>query len=107
MQQGHADPGNDCGRSPIPRSRPNYAGLLLVKWVILIPHYLVLCILGIAVVIVRFSSPVFAVLFTGEWPDGMRDFVIGVYRWRERVHTYLFMLSDEYQPLARLAPEAP
>ena len=99
VQQGQADPGDDAAVAEY-TLEPNLSrGLLLVKWLILIPHYLVLGILGIAVVIVHFVAA-FTVLFTGEWPEGMRDFVIGVYRWRERVHTYLFMLSDEYPPFS-------
>ena len=40
----------------------------------------------------------FAVLFTGHWPAGLRDFALGVGRWWLRVETYLVLLTDEYPP---------
>ena len=51
--------------------------LPLVKWLLAIPHYIVLWLLGIAVFVVLVIG-FFAVLFTGKWPEGMRDFVVGV-----------------------------
>jgi hypothetical protein len=69
----------------------------LVKWLLAIPHYLVLIVLGIAaffVVIVSF----FAVLFTGRYPRGMFDFVVGVHRWAWRVGAYIFLMVDPYPP---------
>jgi hypothetical protein len=71
--------------------------LPLVKWLLLIPHFIVLTFLGLAafvVVIIGF----FAVLFTGKWPEGMRDFVVGCMRWWTRVYAYLFFLTDAYPP---------
>jgi hypothetical protein len=41
---------------------------------------------------------VFAVLFTGRWPEGMRDFVLNVWRWVLRVEVYFLLLADEYPP---------
>jgi hypothetical protein len=40
------------------------------------------------------------VLFTGRWPDGLRDFVIKVMRWGVRVQAYFLLLTDEYPPFA-------
>jgi hypothetical protein len=65
--------------------------------ILVIPQLVVLAALAIAaaaVLIVAF----FAVLFTGQWPTGMRDFVINVERWYLRVQTYLLLLTDEYPP---------
>jgi hypothetical protein len=45
---------------------------------------------------------VFAVLVTGQWPAGLRDFTPGVMRWGLRVETYLLLLTDEHPPF-RLA----
>ena len=42
----------------------------------------------------------FAVLFTGSWPVGLRDFVLGVMRWGVRVQAYCWLLTDEYPPFA-------
>jgi hypothetical protein len=46
----------------------------------------------------------FAVLFTGRWPEGMRDFVLNVYRWYLRVSNYFLLLTDEYPPFAFVTP---
>jgi uncharacterized protein DUF4389 len=69
----------------------------LVKWLLAIPHYIVLIFLGIAVVFVVFIS-FFAVLFTGKWPESFRSFVIGTQRWSLRVGAYVLFLRDEYPP---------
>jgi len=71
----------------------------LVKWFLAIPHYFVLIFLYVAsvfVVIVAF----FAVLFTGNYPAGMRDFLVGVTRWAMRVRAYVGFLRDEYPPFS-------
>ncbi|MGH3757695.1 DUF4389 domain-containing protein [Actinophytocola sp.] len=69
----------------------------LVKWLLAVPHYFVLltlAIAAIAVVIVGF----FAVLITGEYPQGLRDFLVGVYRYNLRVQAYVGLLTDQYPP---------
>ena len=72
--------------------------LPLVKWLLAIPHYVVLVFLGIAsffVVIVAW----FAVLFTGRYPRGLFEFLEGVQRWALRVEAYAFLLiTDRYPP---------
>jgi len=71
----------------------------LFKWLLAIPHYIVLLFLRIAVFFVVLVS-FFAVLFTGKWPKGMRSFVVGVSRWSLRVVTYAAFLTDEYPPFS-------
>ncbi len=75
-------------------------GLPLIKWFLAIPHYVVLCFLGIAVffcVIVAW----FAILFTGRYPRSLFDFVVGVLRWWLRVAAYAFLLTtDRYPPFS-------
>jgi hypothetical protein len=73
-------------------------GLPLVKWLLAIPHYIVLFFLHIgAFFAVVFAW--FAILFTGRYPRGPFDFVEGVYRWDNRVYAYAFLLvTDEYPP---------
>ena len=77
--------------------------LPLVKWLLAIPHYIVLFFLDIAalaVVIVAW----FAILFTGRYPRDFFDFVAGVVRWHNRVVGYaLTLVTDAYPPF-RLAP---
>ncbi|NQY56202.1 MAG: DUF4389 domain-containing protein [Ilumatobacteraceae bacterium] len=72
----------------------------LVKWFILIPHYIVLFFLAIgAYFVVIFSW--FAILFTGRIPRGAFDYILGVGRWGLRVHAYGFLLiTDEYPPFS-------
>ncbi len=74
--------------------------LPLVKWFLAIPHYVVLFFLGIATV---FSIILawFAILFTGKYPRGLFDFVVGVQRWSLRVSAYAFlMITDQYPPFS-------
>ena len=74
--------------------------LPLVKWFLAIPHYIVLFFLGIAA-IVSIIIAWFAILFTGRYPKGLFDFVVGVFRWGLRVATYAFLLTtDRYPPFA-------
>jgi Domain of unknown function (DUF4389) len=77
--------------------------LPLVKWLLAIPHYIVLVFLGIAAIVcVIFAW--FAILFTGRYPRGLFEFVEGVIRWSNRVTGYAFVLvTDEYPPF-RLTP---
>jgi len=74
----------------------------LYKWFLAIPHYVVLAVLAIAGVF-AFIGGFFAVLFTGEYPEGIRDFLVGIYRYTLRVEAYVGLLTDEYPPF-RLAP---
>ena len=77
--------------------------LPLVKWLLAIPHYIVLFFLDIAAVVVVIVAW-FAILFTGRYPSGMFRFVEGVIRWHNRVLAYaLLLVTDQYPPF-RLAP---
>jgi hypothetical protein len=69
------------------------------RFILVIPQLIVLALLGIAVAVVVLIA-FFAVLFTGKWPEGMRDFVINVQRWYVRVQAYSLLLVDEYPPFA-------
>jgi hypothetical protein len=73
----------------------------LYKWVLAIPHYLVLIGLAIAGVF-AFIGGFFAVLFTAEYPEAIRDFLVGIQRYALRVEAYVGLLTDEYPPF-RLA----
>ena len=74
--------------------------LPLVKWFLAIPHYIVLAFLVIgaffAIVIAWF-----AILFTGRYPRGLFDYVVGVARWGLRVQAYVSLLvTDRYPPFS-------
>ena len=75
-------------------------GMPLIKWLLAIPHYIVLFFLSIA----AFFAVViawFAILFTGRYPEGLFRFVEGVVRWHNRVVGYAFALvTDRYPPFS-------
>jgi hypothetical protein len=73
--------------------------LPLVKWILAIPHYLVLIALIVAAVITTIIA-FFAILFTGKYPDGLFDFAVGVGRWSQRVNAYVLFMTDEYPPFS-------
>jgi hypothetical protein len=74
--------------------------LPLVKWLLAIPHYIILFFLWIAAIVCVVIAW-FAILFTGRYPRGLFDFVVGVYRWSLRVAAYSFLLTtDLYPPFA-------
>jgi hypothetical protein len=72
----------------------------LYKWFLAIPHYLVVAVLGIAAV-VAITVAWFIILFTGRYPEGIHEFVVGVMKWGLRVAAYAFLLiTDEYPPFS-------
>lgn len=74
--------------------------LPLVKWFLAIPHYVVLFFLSV-VAVVAVVVAWFAILFTGRYPRGLFDFVVGVGRWGLRVNAYAFLLvTDRYPPFS-------
>ena len=77
--------------------------LPLVKWLLAIPHYIVLFFLDIAAFVVVIIAW-FAILFTGRYPKGMFDFVESVIRWHNRVIAYAFLLVTDQYPPFRLSP---
>ena len=72
--------------------------LPLVKWLLAIPHYVVLWFLGVAAM-VSVVVAWFAILLTGRYPRSLFEFVVGVFRWSLRVAAYAFLLTtDRYPP---------
>ncbi|MDF1596059.1 MAG: DUF4389 domain-containing protein [Acidimicrobiia bacterium] len=74
--------------------------LPLVKWLLAIPHYIVLAAL-VAIGIIVWIIAWFAILFTGRYPRPLFDYLVGVGRWGLRVDAYAFLLvTDEYPPFS-------
>jgi uncharacterized protein DUF4389 len=77
--------------------------LPIVKWLLALPHYLVLAVLYVVAVLAAIGAW-FVILFTGRYPRGVFGYVEGVIRWHNRVIGYAFALvTDEYPPF-RLSP---
>ena len=74
--------------------------LPLVKWLLAIPHYIVLAVLVVVAIFAIFIAW-FAVLFTGRYPRALFDYVVGVGRWGLRVQAYSTLLvTDRYPPFS-------
>jgi hypothetical protein len=72
----------------------------LFKWLLAIPHYIVLAFLAIGVFFAVIFAW-FAILFTGKYPRGLFDFVVGAGRWQLRVAAYAWLLvTDRYPPFS-------
>ena len=77
--------------------------LPLVKWILAIPHYILLALLSIAAFFVVIFAW-FAILFTGRYPRSLFEFVEGIGRWYNRVVAYsITLVTDEYPPF-RFSP---
>jgi hypothetical protein len=76
--------------------------LPLVKWFLAIPHYVVLFFLSIGLVVAVIVAW-FAILFTGRFPRGLFDYIVGVGRWGNRVTAYALILTTDDYPPFRLA----
>jgi hypothetical protein len=74
--------------------------LPLVKWLLAMPHWVILAFLGIIACLAVFIAW-FAILLTGRYPRGLFDFVVGVMRWSLRVEVYaLLLITDQYPPFS-------
>ncbi len=72
----------------------------LFKWALAIPHYIVLAFLSVGLIIAVFLAWL-SILFTGNYPKPLFDYVEGVMRWFARVSAYAFMmLTDRYPPFS-------
>jgi len=77
--------------------------LPLIKWLLAIPHYVVLFFLDIGAFVLVIVAW-FTILFTGTYPRGIFDYVEGVIRWHNRVVGYAFVLITDRYPPFRLSP---
>ena len=69
----------------------------LVKWLLALPHYVVLLFLHLGVFFATIAAW-FAILFTGRYPRGIFEYVEGVLRWHNRVVAYAFALTTDSTP---------
>jgi hypothetical protein len=85
---------------PYPDATRLVRWLPIVKWLLAIPHYIVLFFLDIAA-LVSVIIAWFVILFTGRYPRELFDYLVGVIRWHNRVIAYAFMLTtDQYPPFS-------
>jgi Domain of unknown function (DUF4389) len=84
---------------PYPEATELSRGLPLIKWLLAIPHFIVLILLAIVlsfVILIAF----FAILFTKKFPESLFNFTVGVTRWGMRVNAYIYLMRDEYPPFS-------
>jgi Domain of unknown function (DUF4389) len=73
--------------------------LPLIKWLLVIPHFIVLFFVAIGAFFVAIFA-FFAVLFTGRYPRGAFDYMAGTLRWAYRVFVYMHLMVDPYPPFS-------
>ena len=71
--------------------------LWLVKWILAIPHFIILYVVGFVAIVCAIAAG-FVILFTGGYPRGLFDIVLGYVRWLTRAYAYAFFLTDRYPP---------
>ncbi len=77
--------------------------LPLIKWLLALPHWIIISVLSIVYLIVVAISW-FAIIITGKHPRGLFDFLIGCSRWAARTTAYAFLLTTDRYPPFRFGP---
>jgi len=73
--------------------------LSFIKIIAVIPHVIVMYFIMLAVMIINLIAW-WIVLFTGKYPEGMHEFVVGVFRWMQRITNYVTLMTDDYPPFS-------
>jgi hypothetical protein len=71
--------------------------LIFVKWLLAIPHFVILYLLGLIAYIITIIA-FFSILFTQKYPRGMFNYMVGYQRWYANLAAYILLLRDEYPP---------
>lgn len=74
-------------------------GLIFVKWLLAIPHFVIIYALNIVFEVLTFIA-FFAILFTAKYPEGLFKFNVGIRRWQANVMAYVMLMRDEYPPFS-------
>lgn len=93
------DPGTDPAVLSIEYPERLSRLLIFVKWLLAIPHFVVLIFVGIGAYFAWLIG-FFAVVITGRWPAGLRRFLVGAVGWGTRVQAYVYLLTDQYSPFS-------
>jgi len=96
---GYSDPGDDPAWFEVQRGEGLSRLAVLFRIIMVIPQWIVIFFLLIAVYVAMVVA-FFAVIITGRWPEGLRDFVVGVGRWILRVDAWFYLLADPYPPFS-------
>jgi hypothetical protein len=80
--------------------------LIFVKWLLAIPHFIILYVLYYVVGLITFIA-LFIILFTKKYPEGLFKFSVGTYRWGLNVGAYAGLMRDEYPPFTLDAGQYP
>jgi hypothetical protein len=94
---GYVDPGEYPAVAYCARAEQRSRLTVLFRFILIIPQYILLYFVTIVARFVELFAW-FAVLVTGRWPDGLRNFLIGYHRWLLRVQAYGLLITDTYPP---------